>query len=45
MQNFFPGYYRPSEDDLTAIWRKCIFVLDTNVLLGLYRYPKAFVTG
>lgn len=40
MQNGFSGYYRPSNDVLTEIWSKCIFVLDTNVLLGLYRYPK-----
>jgi hypothetical protein len=40
MQNSFFGYYRPNKDDLTQIWKKCIFVLDTNVLLGLYRYPK-----
>lgn len=40
MQNNFSGYYRPSKDVLTEIWSKCIFVLDTNVLLGLYRYPK-----
>ena len=33
MQNNFSGYYRPSNDVLTEIWRKCIFVLDTNVLL------------
>lgn len=40
MQNSFSGYYRPSKDVLTEIWSKCIFILDTNVLLGLYRYPK-----
>ena len=40
MQNSFSGYYRPSDDILTEIWSKCIFVLDANVLLGLYRYPK-----
>lgn len=40
MQNNFSGYYRLSDDVLTEIWSKCIFVLDTNVLLGLYRYPK-----
>jgi len=40
MQNDFFSYYRPSNDILTEIWRTCIFVLDTNVLLGLYRYPK-----
>jgi hypothetical protein len=40
MQSSFSGYYRPSKDVLAKIWSKCIFVLDTNVLIGLYRYPK-----
>lgn len=25
---------------MAEVWRECLFVLDTNVLLGLYRYPK-----
>lgn len=40
MRQIFPGYYRPSEADLSRIWQDCIFVLDANVLLNLYRYPQ-----
>jgi len=41
MKNTFPGHYRPNEDDLNRLWENCLFVLDANVLLHLYRYtPK-----
>ena len=40
MKEKMRAYYRPSKDELTELWDKCVFVLDTNVLLGLYRYPK-----
>jgi hypothetical protein len=40
MRNSLPGYYRPRNEVLKEIWGKCIFVLDTSVLFGLYRYPK-----
>ncbi len=39
MKKTFAGYYRPNDDELTELWKKCIFVLDANVLLNLYRYP------
>ena len=38
MKNTFPGYYRPTEDEFSEIWENCLFVLDANVLLNLYRY-------
>ena len=41
MNKIFPGHYRPSEKELAKIWKTCIFVLDANVLLNLYRYPKS----
>jgi hypothetical protein len=34
----FPGYYRRTDEELSKIWEDGIFVLDTNVLLNLYRY-------
>ena len=40
MKQIFPGYYRPSGEDFEKLWRNCIFVLDANVLLNLYRYPQ-----
>lgn len=38
MRDKFRGYYRPSDEEFTEMWRNGIFVLDTNVLLNLYRY-------
>jgi hypothetical protein len=37
MKGQFPGYFTPSKDDFTALWRDCIFSFDANVLLQLYR--------
>lgn len=38
MKNLFRGYYRPSEDEFSELWRTAIIALDANVLLNLYRY-------
>lgn len=38
MKGMFPGYFANSPDNLKVIWDNCIFVLDANVLLNLYRY-------
>jgi len=40
MKDLFPGYYRPSKEDFSDLWKKCVFILDTNVLLNLYRYSE-----
>ena len=40
MKASFPGYYRPSKKEFDDLWKECVFVLDTSVLLNLYRYPK-----
>ena len=40
MRKTFPGYYRPTEAEFRRLWDKCIFVLDANVLLNLYRYSE-----
>lgn len=40
MRDTFFGYYRPTEEHFSALWSTGTFVIDTNVLLGLYRYPK-----
>lgn len=39
MKNVFPAYYHPSEEEFEDAWNDAIFVLDTNILLNLYRYP------
>jgi hypothetical protein len=40
MKNVFPGYYSLSEKELKKLWKECTFIVDTNVLLNLYRYQK-----
>src|SRR5690242_10763012 len=40
MKESFIGFYRPTEEELADLWKNCIFILDANVLLDLYRYPK-----
>ncbi len=40
MRNDFPGYYRPTTEQFADILTDCIFVMDANVLLNLYRYEK-----
>jgi len=40
MRKTFPGYYRPAEEEFYALWNTCLFVLDANVLLNLYRYSQ-----
>lgn len=39
MKDLFRGYYRPTDEELTELWQKCVFIFDTNVLLNLYRLP------
>ncbi|MYM74074.1 DUF4935 domain-containing protein [Duganella sp. FT134W] len=40
MKNLFPGYYRPTKDEVDTLWAKGTFVFDTSVLLNLYSYPE-----
>lgn len=41
MKAAFPGHYSPSELEYRALWESALVVLDTNVLLNLYRLPTA----
>jgi PIN like domain len=41
MKDLFIGYYRPMDEEFEELWKKCVFVLDTNVILNLYRYDEA----
>lgn len=43
MRSKFPGYYKPNETEFEALWADAIIVLDTNVLLDLYRYTDTTV--
>lgn len=41
MKKEFPGYFANSGSDIESLWAKCLFVLDANVLLDLYRYSDS----
>jgi predicted nucleic acid-binding protein len=38
MRDMFPGFFQLSDDEIADVFKKGIFVLDTNVLLNFYRY-------
>lgn len=40
MKEEFPEYYVPSQEDFDQLWQNCLFVLDANVLLDLYRLSE-----
>lgn len=40
MKTLFPGYYCLDEQEFESLWKDCLFVLDTNVLLDIYRYSQ-----
>ncbi|EKT4078577.1 hypothetical protein QEG16_001018 [Stenotrophomonas maltophilia] len=40
MKSNFPGFYSPTEHELTSLWNEGIFVLDSSVLLKLYEVPE-----
>lgn len=39
MKSKFSGYYSPTAEQYERLWKEAIIVLDTNVLLNLYRLP------
>ena len=39
MKNLFAGYYQPTPEKYSRIWEEALIILDTNVLLSLYRLP------
>lgn len=41
MKKEFPGYFASGSADIESLWDKCLFVLDANVLLSLYRYSDS----
>lgn len=38
MRDLFRGYYKPTPEKFTEIWKTCIFSFDANVLLHSYNY-------
>lgn len=41
MNNHYPEFKQLSADEINAIWEGAVIVLDTNILLNLYRYSEA----
>ena len=41
MRQDFPGYFDPTPEDIAVLWKDAVIALDTNVLLGLYRWPAS----
>ena len=41
MRGAFPGHFRPTTEEFDRLWGQGIFVVDTNVLLHLYRYSRS----
>ena len=41
MKKLFPGHFANSSQDIERLWQNCVFVLDANVLLSLYRYSDS----
>jgi len=39
MRESFPEFYSPTVEDFSRLWREALIVVDTNVLLNLYRTP------
>ena len=39
MKNAFYGYYPPTSEEYECLWKEALIVLDTNILLNLYRLP------
>lgn len=40
MKDSFIGFYKPEDNEFKDLWYNGLFVLDTNILLNLYRYPE-----
>lgn len=41
MKSNFCGFYPPTDDEYERLWKEATIVLDTNVLLNLYRLPAS----
>jgi predicted nucleic acid-binding protein len=40
MRSQFPGHFKPNAEGFSTLWKECIFSVDANVLLNLYRYSS-----
>ena len=40
MKNTFKQYHQFTEEEFKKLWNECLFILDTNTLLNMYRYSR-----
>ncbi len=40
MRDVFPGFYKPTTDEMSELWANALVVLDTNALFNLFRYTN-----
>ena len=40
MEELFPGFYDRTEEEFSTLWQEATLVLDTNMLLNVYRYRE-----
>jgi len=38
MKSLFPSHFASDQNRISNLWAECIFVFDTNVLTGIYKY-------
>ncbi|MCX5845351.1 MAG: PIN domain-containing protein [Deltaproteobacteria bacterium] len=41
MKKRFSGHFPPSKSDIKHLWESCLFTVDANILLNLYRYSDS----
>ncbi|MDA8151211.1 MAG: PIN domain-containing protein [Acidithiobacillus ferrooxidans] len=41
MKKTFPGHFPPEDKEIGRLWENCEIILDTNILLNLYRYSDS----
>jgi predicted nucleic acid-binding protein len=41
LRQSLPGHFRPTTEEFDRMWEEGMFVVDTNVLLNLYRYSRS----
>jgi hypothetical protein len=41
MKKSFPGHFPPSKREIDKLWENCLFTVDANILLNLYRYSDS----
>jgi len=45
MKQYFPGHFRLTDEEYQNLWKDGLFVVDTNILLNMYRYSDTTRTA